>query len=535
MIKYIYGILIFVNIMTIIKVSQFNSSCRSTAPAGGIATSSATQQTTLVAKRAIASLPPKTLVPQKPDQPRVIQPLSPVKQTAAVFEQQAAKVAALPLHVKIAPPQPTAAPPSIFSKQGPLVPFGDKLQKLDLDDPQLKDKVQELKADVEKLKTKGMITEKDARIISSALDSLHTPGLYRASVFETTLLNQISKKLPSLASAVKQFPQAEKQVEREARSRVVKLLKANKENLHSLAVSLKQNPSQQHKVASARLKALNVKGADVVGSEENFVVENFSSLVTDFEKFVLDTTLPAFDQAEATFLKQFKQPEKLAALAKNYEYLNGQALLMKQSAQLYLSNKQYTKAEMQTYAQAAYHKMTAEYTWLDQNMGHQKTVYNQGADHDRNQGEGTCLQNSLDRQKMLLDTPAMATDKIVFGSSQQGRFAEAALSGSPKHQELSAKRAGLEKTAERPFEELQKTYLSSGKSMSCLVYLQNHGKTGHALNIQLDEKRKIFRFFDDNLGAFEYPSFEAFKSAFGKYLEAWYPELTTRSLAFFST
>jgi len=526
MLKYNYTLITFVIIMTINRVSGFNNIYKSPQHASAGVTGQAAE----TARKVLS-----------------------VKQKTALFEQ--------------APPSPVSpkpiSPKRPVSPQDPLLAFQDKLKTLDLNHPRLKEQVSQLQSDLNKLKTTNKISEADARMISGALDSLHQPGLYRATFFETTLLNQLGKQFPKLADAMKKFPDAEKNVEREARSQVLKLIKAGSNDLPKLASSLKEKfRAQQSELPKARLQKLDFPMLDTAHPAANFV-ENFPALLKGFEKLTLDVVQPAFETGAQTFLGQFTHADKLTAVIEKHEFLNLEKALpeLVSAAQAkYLSGltsnvltqenavfqskvqKAHEKwaSGIDAYVQGIYDREAPKYAWLDQNTSYIRTIYDQGADADRNLGVGTCFQNSLDREKLITNNPSIPTTAIALGSSQQGRFADASLNaGKVRDNTSQGKRVGLPNAFHVPVtgsftQQLAKTYLDRKQSMHCVVFISSSEDTCHAVNIQVDEKRKIFRFFDDNLGAFEYPNFETFSAAFSTYLDAWYPDLTTRSLAFFT-
>jgi hypothetical protein len=83
-------------------------------------------------------------------------------------------------------------------------------------------------------------------------------------------------------------------------------------------------------------------------------------------------------------------------------------------------------------------------------------------------------------------------------------------------------------------EMVNKAYQTKQQSVRGLIYLYStKEKSGHALNIQLDGQRKIFRFIDDNLRICEFSSLEEFNIQFKAYLQEFYPNYNLFQLAFF--
>jgi hypothetical protein len=216
--------------------------------------------------------------------------------------------------------------------------------------------------------------------------------------------------------------------------------------------------------------------------------------------------------------------------------------------------------------------------WLFDNVDNIKKSYDQGADTNRNLGGGTCLRDSLDRDKILAQNPTIPSDQIHMGSSAQGRFAQsreeqevdrinrvlkqvangevvltddemrAYLGALDRLEEQELQQLKLKKTATIDVSldtgnptlplmaAIDNVYNNNGKNIHCVLTLTSpNGVVGHAINFQLDASGKMFRFFDDNLGIDEYATYEQFKSEFEKYIKTAYEDLTKFGLRFYQS
>lgn len=186
--------------------------------------------------------------------------------------------------------------------------------------------------------------------------------------------------------------------------------------------------------------------------------------------------------------------------------------------------------------------------WLSANIAYLKKPYNQGDDHSRNMGMGTCLQNSVDRIVLLGRTPTLPSAEIPMGSTERGRFLQAIVN----HKNLRGEKSisaflieALEKVYKKASGQAcelvttdlhplvnapkgSKTYildqlLVKASKMPFLGTLAlTKDSSGHAITVQIDPSEGIYRLFDDNLGVLEYPWAEEFKAGVSTYLALQY-------------
>ncbi len=184
------------------------------------------------------------------------------------------------------------------------------------------------------------------------------------------------------------------------------------------------------------------------------------------------------------------------------------------------------------------------YDWFHDNLTTIKVPYDQGVDHHRNQGRGTCYQNSLRRHRELSTTPNTSTERIEMGSEKKDRMiqAKAHLGESTSFKQdlanygidntnVKFKSYKLETKGPEDYSKLVKALIQPPKKGSPLLgiwtmtYTSPEGRsTGHAFNVQVDTKLNKFRILDDNTGAMEFSSVQELKDNFIPYLRIFYSE-----------
>jgi hypothetical protein len=184
----------------------------------------------------------------------------------------------------------------------------------------------------------------------------------------------------------------------------------------------------------------------------------------------------------------------------------------------------------------AFHE-EAYYAWLSSNERHIVKPYSQADDEDRNLGGGTCYQNALDRQKMLQREPAVSASKIPMGSTMDGRFAQlrlfrAGASGNLEECDRLEQGAIAERGLKLTENRLQATHgkeaveqlisVAKNDADPFILSMWPEEGAGHAINVQIDTQRNLFRFIDDNVGICEYPSQEAFAAGLSGLLSTFY-------------
>ena len=164
------------------------------------------------------------------------------------------------------------------------------------------------------------------------------------------------------------------------------------------------------------------------------------------------------------------------------------------------------------------------YEWLYNNLNYIVTSYDQGLDPSRNQGTGTCLQSSLERYALLLSNPEISDLKIPLGSSQKGRYAQSHLRHEPYGdfaapfglaypQMVILSQNGKTQLGEQIVKQITTGYKDEIARRGGHFIFATHfsDKPGHAINIQYDPQKRIFRILDDDYGILRYPTESLFR------------------------
>lgn len=171
------------------------------------------------------------------------------------------------------------------------------------------------------------------------------------------------------------------------------------------------------------------------------------------------------------------------------------------------------------------------YDWLKDNIEALVTPYNHG-NEDFDVG-GCCLQNSNERQALLLKTPTLTTKDIPLGSSEKSRAVRAKLNlatpaVNPNHSlaEVCAPiftPFGMKLENIEGLKQIADLTQVLQKQSKPFILTFEKGNIGHAINIQCDPKNKIYRFVDDSIGSFAYTSREELAKQLIVYLNTLYP------------
>jgi hypothetical protein len=182
------------------------------------------------------------------------------------------------------------------------------------------------------------------------------------------------------------------------------------------------------------------------------------------------------------------------------------------------------------------------HAWLSDNLAYIKVPYNQGDEKDTNLGKGVCMSNSLNRLGILSQNPDTPIEELTMGSTQKtrlnqakvGHYFRAAKTGEVTYkyaheQEIGqsvlygikrSKKTAIENRTSNIHQNLvnQMVIHAKGGNSSFLVVLYStKPRAGHAINVQIDPSKGIYRIMDDNVGLIEYPSETVFKRELGKY------------------
>jgi hypothetical protein len=265
---------------------------------------------------------------------------------------------------------------------------------------------------------------------------------------------------------------------------------------------------------------------------------NLQKQMSRIEERLIETHLKKFEPKDLLDLAVTESPQEFFKLLEARK--DSETKLYKQELQ-----KEYTRVK-------------PFLTWIRDHANYVKSVYDQGSDIDRNMNLGTCLQNSQDRHKVLLKTPWLASERIELGSTSQGRFNQAIFDQLPelikkdpsnalKLYQKAYERVGLKITGTYPvnqkgkgqsiyealYKEIDRLITEKGQSLFILG-LSGVNTEGHAINIQFDLSKPLFRFIDDNIGVIECPNAKTFQETLSSWLELAYsdlPELDITTLA----
>jgi hypothetical protein len=185
------------------------------------------------------------------------------------------------------------------------------------------------------------------------------------------------------------------------------------------------------------------------------------------------------------------------------------------------------------------------YDWLNENLAKIKVPYSQGVDHHRNQGEGTCLVNSIRRHEQLVKNSNVAIEHLGMGSDEKGRKTQARINLSLHFtntikEELKvmkehgvdtdnwSNRQSLSDFSSADYKKLVDKLIprSEGKPLLAMLCFENEDRA-HVVNIQVDRKSNKFRILDDNIGAMEFSSQQELKKQLASYLKIFYSDYKT--------
>jgi hypothetical protein len=456
-----------------------------------------------------------------------------------------------------------------------ILQFRDKLSSLNVKDvgkPQLNLQVKELKKMTQNLVDLCLLSPEEASHFEKCFDSIQDQ--FKAGSMEAIANEIVSKLSSAFAQGLNSADFLCKAAGEDHTKEMINYLKkCSQQPLDEMASMIAQEQSSllgsviriRAECAISRMQPPNPM------FDKNFL-NNFLILVENLSKFYDIYAQPTFEACWTKTLQPLspEQQEQLCHLLSFYPELNPAEFIPELCTR---GEKKYTgkltldllcsQKSLQVYFDAAnetileglrilYGEFFKKYlmnqqAWLIAYGQYIKIPYSQAADTDRNLEGGTCLQNSLDRFALLLENPS--PDEIPMGSTQSGRvthaiarcaFADAKIGliskdRAQKLQIQSCKRLGLKLAkssvlCETP-QELVKC-LSPKDNFLGILLLAYKGDI-HAINVQIDHERKIFRFIDDNLGIFEVNDYKLFIVAFEDLLSLFYSEFNQFSLQSF--
>jgi len=452
--------------------------------------------------------------------------------------------------------------------------FREKLGSLDLNSQSFKSDMRELRTLLGSLSDFGILTPEETAIYEKCFNAIQNQ--FKAGPMEVRANDIVSKIAPAFKKGLDDAHPFIKQIDADLTRQMIKSLNTcSKQSMSKMALAIEKKRGelvqggvqQRVECAISRIQPTN-------NAFNKEFVQNFIRLTSKLEDFYIFARPHCEDRWEKS-VKSLQQETKvpLAPLfafypdlsAENFipalcalfetKYLSGLTLDMLCSTALlndyFIKRDKSIFKNLENFYDTTYKEyMLKPHAWVAIYAQEIKKPYSQAADIHRNLAEGTCLQNSLDRHSVLLKAPASKAEDIQMGSTQKGRATQAKLNYVytdakvgliPKKeaaalQAKSCERLGLISSDVKPActtpEELIKC-LSPKESFLGLLSLASPDG-GHAMNVQIDHKQKIFRFIDDNLGIFEMDNYQDFVTAFQTYLESFYPKFIAFQLEAFA-
>lgn len=461
--------------------------------------------------------------------------------------------------------------------------FREKLDKLDLSSPKIGVEVQGLLSLLTQLEKQGRITTAQKEHLESALKSLIVTGSFKEKFFEIRAWHTICKLSPEFKTALEGAESLIKMTDKEGQRLVLKALKQPSLALDKLADTIPRQMKKIEKILiDERLDSIILKlpsNAQMFNSE-NFV-SNFHSLINALQNFSHKIASPNFKNCWDNILSQHNEHNKgmFEKLLKYYPNIDlGQAMpkwvsyaeieyistlkledffsddLLTFNKKIIEMNESFYQNIQNFFADIYKEFLFDKHLWLADHCLAIKKPYNQAEDTNRNQGEGTCFQNSLERCTTLLTNPLKDGTKIEMGSTAKGRMLNAAVNQAAsqaiqskipfeqilKIEAKTADKHGLvgellhpkiktTKVGEDIVLLIDKTLLTKQKDI-LWVFNLFLTRGGHAMNVQINPELGIFRFIDDNLGVCEWKTYKEFKEGFKNYLTAFYSDCESFSI-----
>lgn len=457
--------------------------------------------------------------------------------------------------------------------------FKAKLKNLDLNSYTLGAEIRELVTILGQLEKLGALASDQKSTLEKGLIFLRSKTDFRESFFESRAYNVLSSKSETFKTGLEKSGTSLSKTNLEGQRLLLKFLKQSDVSLNELAAAI---PHQLKEIEKALIRTrLQIIIANMPASSNPFgekFINNFFLFIEALKNFELEIAYPICEEGWKKALSTLdpKQTSQLGKLLKEYAYLdpslyNAEIVLMAEEHYVKplsidtictLDSDAFSKKlkqldegasdKMAKYYVTMYKKDLLEmHCWLAENLYAIKKPYDQSAHDHINMGNGTCLQNSLERHALLLKNPCKDPSLIPMGSSAKGRTQQATVNRS--FEETRKGRLPIGDASKIQLQSLEKFGLKGSGTLAMLTpanlpktvlsTLGGFSKTGfrgiliigspsgaHALNIQLNPQLQIFRFIDDNLGICEWGSFKEFQVQFSIYLETFYPEYTKFAL-----
>lgn len=448
----------------------------------------------------------------------------------------------------------------------------ENIAKLDLASPRLRENIQEIKNDIQKLKNLAIMKGVDFSGLEEALNIITDPSSMNISQEEGKFIQRLLLKYGNSIDDLKKYANAEANSVRNARGALLRALK----NANSLKSLIQAAPGAKEAARDQAIKERFDRFVEIhpfPALSHNFATL-FPTLIRNFEAFTREVVSPELEnkwnqvravydaQSSGKFSKlvehySYMDPKKnfeyLIRLSQNafFEKLNLEAIDTTSKANLvpYLQQVMNSVKDVPgNVFKSDYKKFfSKKHKWLLRNVENIMLPYNQADDDSKNIGDGVCYNNSLYRFTQIQADPKISPDKIQMGSNEKTRYFQNKVSA--YYDQVDKKAITLEQAADQQtsisvhygLEQYHKYTLQTPPSTDPHEYLLNemtrfaqaghsqfilclYGKGGHAVNIQIDIANGMYRLCDDNLGVGQYKTLQEFKKEISQYFKTFYPK-----------
>lgn len=186
---------------------------------------------------------------------------------------------------------------------------------------------------------------------------------------------------------------------------------------------------------------------------------------------------------------------------------------------------------------------SSQIAWILHNQPYIKAIHQQAANIDTDCNGGCCFGNTAFRTIQLLEDPFCPAEEVKLGSCLQSRMIQAHIAllhsklkysqevPNQKIYKHELKKMGLKLTHEQRYAHTESEFkeeICAGKLREGISILYLYGKKySHCFNFQIDKEKCLYRFWDDNYGAFEYPTEEEFIENFSDFIITMYPSINS--------
>ena len=444
-------------------------------------------------------------------------------------------------------PKPNSAKNSLGAVQ-------ERIQKLDLGSASCKKEINELIADINKI----LPQEPALQAVKESLKLLIDPHAFTcdAGSIENHILEGFVKNLPGFKTEYN--PSILKSSSAAAKSDLLRFLK--KSDLKSQETIEAKIKSLRKEAQLSRLSSLTIRPI-----ENEKTINNLQLFIETAEEVEQEMTVYVNNKINTLHKNYATKNEKFNNLIKHYGYCNlenNSNEYIKMGAAAFLVNvlkkinpaqfaklqaielkqqlqqiNQEQRAEARGFVLDIMKEKKGKYDWLFKNADHIEKPYNQGDDKSRNVGGGTCLRNSLERLALLLLRPETTSNQIEMGSTEEGRIVQLKVNhGLLRDEDKQIYRklgltqpqineyAVIGRIGDEVVAKLFQSPTSPIKQGGVFILGMTNNDSGHAMNLQFDPKKNIFRFIDDNLGIAGSYTQEEFIKEFPAFLNTYYPE-----------